>query len=367
MDSAQWYPILIDGTYEGNLLVRRRHPALPDPHLPQRQLPRYRQRRLAGRQGAPRPTPRAGRCRRHLRPGQQKAALKTMADSFMDEAWNLPISFRTTLFAFTRITGLDGGVYDQLRIGPGRASGQSSTPENVSVDLPAVRRDLSHRNGSGVGPRVTAYGLATSLGRLLQFVRPFRRSSPIVVFLMVRAIPGDAAHCAARPDRQTGADRDPARADGARAADLGRSTSSGSRRLPRRSRPLLDQRLSGRRADPAEAPGHRRPGHRLDVRRRSDRHPARHHPGSPPWEWVDRFAASTLACSGDPHLLARRAAGARRLAPARSWLPPSGYVPFTENPLQAMQAVDPAVAHPRRLSLGDLRPLPHAHRSSEVL
>jgi len=40
-----------------------------------------------------------------------------MADSFMDEAWNLPISFRTTLFAFSKaITGLDGGVYDQLRL-----------------------------------------------------------------------------------------------------------------------------------------------------------------------------------------------------------------------------------------------------------
>jgi len=47
----------------------------------------------------------------------QKSALKTMADSFMDEAWNLPISFRTTLFAFApSITGLDGGVYDQLRL-----------------------------------------------------------------------------------------------------------------------------------------------------------------------------------------------------------------------------------------------------------
>lgn len=47
----------------------------------------------------------------------QREALRQMADSFMEEAWNLPIAFRYTLFASAKtIEGLDWGVYDQIRL-----------------------------------------------------------------------------------------------------------------------------------------------------------------------------------------------------------------------------------------------------------
>ena len=75
----------------------------------------------------PRPTPKGlAEADATFDPEEQKAALKKMADSFMDEAWNLPISFRTTLFAFNKsITGLDGGSYDQLRLDQVQKGGSS--------------------------------------------------------------------------------------------------------------------------------------------------------------------------------------------------------------------------------------------------
>ena len=117
MDSAQWYPILIDGTYEatfsfagGTQLYPTRislsgnFPGTGNVAWPDGKAPEAYAEGLAEADAT-------------FDPEQQKAALKTMADSFMDEAWNLPISFRTTLFAFSNaITGLDGGVYDQLRL-----------------------------------------------------------------------------------------------------------------------------------------------------------------------------------------------------------------------------------------------------------
>jgi hypothetical protein len=117
MDSAQWYPILIDGTYEatfsfagGTQLYPTRislsgnFPGTGNVAWPDGNAPEAYAIGLADADAT-------------FDPELQKSALKTMADSFMDEAWNLPISFRTTLFAFSNaITGLDGGVYDQLRL-----------------------------------------------------------------------------------------------------------------------------------------------------------------------------------------------------------------------------------------------------------
>ncbi|MFN8591076.1 MAG: ABC transporter substrate-binding protein [Thermomicrobiales bacterium] len=117
MDSAQWYPILIDGTYEatfsfagGTQLYPTRislsgnFPGTGNVAWPDGKAPQAYAEGLAEADAT-------------FDPEKQKAALKKMADSFMEEAWNLPLSFRTTLFAFSpAITGLDGGVYDQLRL-----------------------------------------------------------------------------------------------------------------------------------------------------------------------------------------------------------------------------------------------------------
>ncbi len=117
MDSAQWYPILIDGTYEATfsfaggtqlyptrISLSSNFPGTGNVAWPDGKAPEAYAEGLADADST-------------FDPAMQKSALKTMADSFMDEAWNLPISFRTTLFAFSpEITGLDGGVYDQLRL-----------------------------------------------------------------------------------------------------------------------------------------------------------------------------------------------------------------------------------------------------------
>ena len=113
MDSAQWYPILIDGTYEGTfsfaggtqlyptrISLSSNFPGTGNVAWPDGNAPEAYATGLAEADAT-------------FDPEAQKAALMTMADSFMEEAWNLPISFRTTLFAFSpAITGLDGGVYD---------------------------------------------------------------------------------------------------------------------------------------------------------------------------------------------------------------------------------------------------------------
>lgn len=117
MDSAQWYPILIDGTYEatfsfagGTQLYPTRislsgnFPGEGNVAWPDGKAPQAYAEGLAAADAT-------------FDPAKQKEALQKMADSFMDEAWNLPVSFRTTLFAFAKsITGLDHGVYDQLRL-----------------------------------------------------------------------------------------------------------------------------------------------------------------------------------------------------------------------------------------------------------
>ncbi|MEA2526535.1 MAG: peptide/nickel transport system substrate-binding protein [Thermomicrobiales bacterium] len=117
MDSAQWYPILVDGTYEATfsfaggtqlyptrISLSSNFPGTGNVAWPDGKAPQAWAEGLAEADAT-------------FDPAKQKEALKKAADSFMDEAWNLPISFRTTLFATAKtITGLDGGVYDQLRL-----------------------------------------------------------------------------------------------------------------------------------------------------------------------------------------------------------------------------------------------------------
>jgi peptide/nickel transport system substrate-binding protein len=117
MDSAQWYPILLEGTYEATfsfaggtqlyptrISLSSNFPGTGNVAWPDGQAPQAYAEGLAEADAT-------------FDPEAQKAALRKMADSFMDEAWNLPISFRTTLFAMSSsISGLEHGVYDQLRL-----------------------------------------------------------------------------------------------------------------------------------------------------------------------------------------------------------------------------------------------------------
>jgi ABC-type transport system substrate-binding protein len=117
MDSNQWYPILLDGTYEATfsfaggtqiyptrISLSSNFPGTGNVAWPDGNAPAAYAEGLKEADAT-------------FDPDAQKAALQKMADSFMDEAWNLPISFRTTLFAASKsIAGLDGGVYDQLRL-----------------------------------------------------------------------------------------------------------------------------------------------------------------------------------------------------------------------------------------------------------
>lgn len=117
MDSAQWYPILLEGTYEatfsfagGTQLYPTRislsgnFPGTGNVAWPDGQAPQAYAEGLAEADAT-------------FDPEEQQAALRKMADSFMDEAWNLAISFRTTLFGTaTSVADLGHGVYDQLRL-----------------------------------------------------------------------------------------------------------------------------------------------------------------------------------------------------------------------------------------------------------
>ena len=117
MDNAQWYPILTEGTYEATFSFAGGSQLYPtriagsnnfapsdNPVWPNGQPPEAYAQALRAADAT-------------FDPAKQKEALKRMADAFLDEAWNLPIAFRYTLFGYTKaITGLDWGVYDQIRL-----------------------------------------------------------------------------------------------------------------------------------------------------------------------------------------------------------------------------------------------------------
>lgn len=117
MDNAQWYPILIGGTYQATfsfaggsqlyptrIALSRNFAGTNNVAWPGGNPPAAYAQALADADAT-------------FDPAKQKAALKRMVTAFMDEAWNIPISFRTSLFAYTnKIHGLDWGVYNQLRL-----------------------------------------------------------------------------------------------------------------------------------------------------------------------------------------------------------------------------------------------------------
>jgi peptide/nickel transport system substrate-binding protein len=117
MDSAQWYPILLEGTYEATfsfaggtqlyptrISLSSNFPGTGNVAWPDGDAPQEYAEGLADADAT-------------FDPDEQQAALRKMADSFMEEVWNLPISFRVTLFGTSQdVEGLEHGVYDQLRL-----------------------------------------------------------------------------------------------------------------------------------------------------------------------------------------------------------------------------------------------------------
>lgn len=117
MDNAQWYPILLEGTYEATfsfaggpqlyptrIALSGNFSATDNVAWPDGQPPAAYADALNAADATFDPT-------------EQRDALKRMADAFMDEAWNLAIAFKPDLFAFPEaVTGFDYGVYSQIRL-----------------------------------------------------------------------------------------------------------------------------------------------------------------------------------------------------------------------------------------------------------
>ena len=117
MDNAQWYPILNGGTYQSTFSFAGGSQMYPT--------------RIAGSSmfapadntvwanGTP---PAAYVDAMHqadttLDPDAQKTSLQQMTKAFLDEAWAHPIAFKYTIFGSTSsVSGIDHGVYDQIRV-----------------------------------------------------------------------------------------------------------------------------------------------------------------------------------------------------------------------------------------------------------
>lgn len=117
MDPASWYPILLKGTYHAtfsfaggaqiyptritlsNNFAPSANPAWPGG------LPPAAYRQAIQQADAT------------LDHAQQTAAFKAMVDSFVTEAWNIPIGYRVTLFALKpNVRGFEYDVYNQPRL-----------------------------------------------------------------------------------------------------------------------------------------------------------------------------------------------------------------------------------------------------------
>ena len=116
MDPASWYPVLLKGTYHAifsfaggaqiyptRITLSGNFAPSGNPAWPGGLPPAAYRQALA-------------KADTTLDPAQQKAALRAMVDSFVTEAWNIPIGYRTNLFALKpNVRGLGWGVYSQPR------------------------------------------------------------------------------------------------------------------------------------------------------------------------------------------------------------------------------------------------------------
>jgi peptide/nickel transport system substrate-binding protein len=123
MDNAQWFPILLEYPTEGDLVFHATFSFAGGTQLYPTRIAGSNNFAPVDNPAWPEGTPPQtyvdgmNAANATFDEAEQAAALREMADSFMDEAWNLPIAFRYTLFASTpEIEGLDWGVYDQIRL-----------------------------------------------------------------------------------------------------------------------------------------------------------------------------------------------------------------------------------------------------------
>ncbi len=117
LDPASWYPILLKGTYQatfsfaGGAQIYPTRIALSNNFAPSANpvwpggLPPAAYRQAIQQADST------------LDPMKQKAAFKQMMDSFVTEAWNIPVGYRVTLFALKpNVRGFGYDVYNQPRL-----------------------------------------------------------------------------------------------------------------------------------------------------------------------------------------------------------------------------------------------------------
>lgn len=117
MDNAQWYPILLEGTFQAIFSFAG------GPQLYPTRVALSGNFRAQGNVAWPDGNPPAAYVEgltaadATFDPEEQKVAFRQMTDAFMDEAWVLAVAFKLDLFALTdQISGFDFGVYSQPRL-----------------------------------------------------------------------------------------------------------------------------------------------------------------------------------------------------------------------------------------------------------
>lgn len=117
MDPASWYPILLKGTFKATFSFAGGAQIYPTRITLSNNFATSANPVWPG--GLPPATYRQAvhNADTTLDPAQQKAAFKAMVDSFVTEAWNIPIGYRVTLFALKpHVRGFGYGVYNEPRL-----------------------------------------------------------------------------------------------------------------------------------------------------------------------------------------------------------------------------------------------------------
>lgn len=117
MDPASWYPILLNGTYTATFSFAGGSQIYPTRIALSNNF--SGSQNIAWPGGNPPAAYSAALTAADttLDPARQRAAFKHLVDSFVTESWNIPIAFRTTLFALKpNVHGFGWDVYNQMRL-----------------------------------------------------------------------------------------------------------------------------------------------------------------------------------------------------------------------------------------------------------
>ena len=116
MDPASWYPILVNGTYQATFSFAGGSQIYPTRITLSGNF--SGSHNVAWPGGTPPAAYSAAitAADTTIDPAKQRAAFKQMVDSYVTESWNIPIAFRTTLFALKpNVKGFGWDVYNQPR------------------------------------------------------------------------------------------------------------------------------------------------------------------------------------------------------------------------------------------------------------